>query len=231
MPNVLITGSARGLGKALAGFFNKHDYGLFLVARSEKSAGELNNEFPSAKILLADVSSPEYENSLKDWLGGSTMDVVINNAGIGGKGPTLDTATADQIRSVFETNCIGTFTTVKGALKALKRSKEAIVINISSRRGSLSMQAAGAAKNSDCSYAYRISKAAQNMLTLCMADDFENEGIKIAAIHPGRLLTSMASEDACMTPEISAEKIGSLIIGKKINHGDFLCMETGPLQW
>jgi NAD(P)-dependent dehydrogenase (short-subunit alcohol dehydrogenase family) len=231
MANVLITGAARGLGRELARCFHEQQQKLFLVVRSQASADELSQEFPTAQILFSDVTSESHEYSVAEWLSENTIDIVINNAGAGSKGPTIETATTDQIRSVFETNCIGVFSTVKGALPSLKRSKHGLVLNISSRRGSLTMQAGGLAKGSGCSYSYRISKAAQNMLTLCLADDLEDDGITVAAIHPGRLLTKMASSDACLTPKESAIRICRLVLDHKLKHRSFHCVEKGELPW
>lgn len=231
MPSVLITGAAKGLGRELSRSFFHHRWSLYLIVRSVESDADLKNEFPEAKILISDIRSAEHEGILKKWLGDCSIDVLVNNAGVGGQGPSLETANAEQISTVFETNCVGVFSTVKGAYQSLKRAERGLVINISSRRGSLSMQASRAAKGSGCSYSYRISKAAQNMLTLCLADDLEEVGIDVAAIHPGRLLTKMASKDAHMTPEKSAGLISDLVISKKIKNRDYLCMESGALQW
>ena len=224
MPSVLITGAAKGLGRELSRSFFHHRWSLYLIVRSAESDADLKNEFPEAKILISDIRSAEHEGILKKWLGDCSIDVLVNNAGVGGQGPSLETANAEQISTVFETNCVGVFSTVKGAYQSLKRAERGLVINISSRRGSLSMQASRAAKGSGCSYSYRISKAAQNMLTLCLADDLEEVGIDVAAIHPGRLLTKMASKDAHMTPEKSAGLISDLVISKKIKNRDYRCL-------
>ena len=93
------------------------------------------------------------------------------------------------------------------------------------------MQADGAAKGSGCSFSYRIGKASQNMLTLCLVDELEPDGIKVASIHPGRLLTNLAANDAKMTPDKSAKLISQLVSLNEINSGDYLCMETGKLRW
>ncbi|NVK31062.1 MAG: SDR family NAD(P)-dependent oxidoreductase [Gammaproteobacteria bacterium] len=231
MPRILITGASRGLGRELARAFNGYQWTLFLLVRSSDAKEELLKEFPKASILISDVRSPEHELRVKGFLGDLSIDVVINNAGSGSKGSSLDSATTEQISSAFETNCLGVFSTVKGAHTALCKSNNALVVNISSRRGSMSMQASGAAQGSGCSYSYRIGKAAQNMLTLCLADDLEADGIRVAAIHPGRLLTKMAPKDAHMTPEKSAELISELIVNKKIENRDYLCMESGSLPW
>ncbi|RXJ72689.1 hypothetical protein CS022_13685 [Veronia nyctiphanis] len=66
---------------------------------------------------------------------------------------------------------------------------------------------------------------------MCLADDLEVDGISVAAMHPGRLLTKMAPNDAAMTPMKSAELIYDAIAKGQINSRDFLCMETGKLAW
>lgn len=231
LPIVLITGAGKGLGREISRVFNGYGWELFLVVRRSESKSDLLSEFPNASVLVSDVRSPAHESKVVSWFGDLTLDVLISNAGSGSKGPDLKTATAEQLSSVFETNCLGVFSTVKAAHAALCRSNKASVLNISSRRGSMSMQASGAAKDSGCSYSYRISKAVQNMLTLCLADDLEEDGIKVAAIHPGRLLAKMASKDAHMTPGVSAMKISELVVNNEINNRDYLCIETGTLPW
>lgn len=67
------------------------------------------------------------------------------------------------------------------------------------------------------------------MLTLCLADDLEEFGIAVAGIHPGWLLTNIASKDAYITLKKSAELISTLIVNHRIKNRDFLCMENGPL--
>jgi len=231
MSSVLITGANRGLGFALAQQFSACGYDLYLVVRAESAKIDLSKTLPEAKVLVCDVTSDDYEVILNDWLGDIGLDVVINNAGSGTKAPTLASTQSTFLRKEFETNCIGVFATVKGALTALKRKHNALVINISSRRGSLTMQSELAAKGSGCSYSYRISKAAQNMLTLCLADDLEDLNIRVVAIHPGRLLTKMASTDAHMTPSASAKRLLSLVESKQLKTRDYISLETGELPW
>jgi len=231
MQTVLITGANRGLGLALAHSFSVSGYVLYLVVRTTAAKSELINRFPDANILVCDVTSLEYESRLKEWLGLSVLDVVINNAGSGTKAPTLKSTKAEFLRKEFDTNCVSVLSTVKGALGSLKRKHDSLVVNISSRRGSLTMQSELAAKGTGCSYSYRISKAAQNMLTLCLADDLEDINIRVVAIHPGRLLTEMASKDACMTPELSAAKLVALVQGNSLKTRDYISLETGILPW
>ncbi|WP_432463498.1 SDR family NAD(P)-dependent oxidoreductase [Agarivorans sp. QJM3NY_33] len=231
MNSVLITGANRGLGLALAQQFSACGYELYLVVRTESSKIDLLKELPNANVLICDVTTNKYEVLLNEWLSDISLDVIINNAGSGTKAPTLESTKSEFLRKEFETNCIGVLATVKGALVALKRKHNSLVINISSRRGSLTMQSELAAKGSGCSYSYRISKAAQNMLTLCLADDLEDLNIRVVAIHPGRLLTKMASTDADMTPELSAKKLLAMVKCNKLKTRDYISLDTGELPW
>jgi NAD(P)-dependent dehydrogenase (short-subunit alcohol dehydrogenase family) len=231
MKNVLITGANRGLGLSLAQAFHAHGYQLFLVVRSQLSETKLIEQFKNAKVLNCDVTHDDYELKLKTWLADTEIDVLINNAGTGSKAPTLEASTTDQLRKEFDSHCVAAFSTVKGSLKALVSATQPQVINISSRRGSMTMQAEGAAKGSGCSYSYRIGKAAQNMLTLCLADELEDQNITIASIHPGRLKTDMAANDANLTADESARKILELVIQKSLKNRDFINIESGTLPW
>ncbi|EJA3105361.1 SDR family NAD(P)-dependent oxidoreductase [Vibrio vulnificus] len=231
MNKVLITGANRGLGLALAEQFSNSGFSLLLVVRSEESKTILLSMFPTARILVCDVTAEYYQEILSTWLSEQTVDIVINNAGSGTNAPSLESTEAQFLRKEFETNCIAVLSTVKGSLKSLQRSSSPLLINISSRRGSLSMQSELAAKGSGCSYSYRISKAAQNMLSLCLADDLEDLGIKVVSIHPGRLLTKMASIDAHMTPSSAAKKLVELVKNNSLKNRDFISLETGKLPW
>jgi len=231
MSSVLITGANRGLGLALSQEFSSCGYELYLVVRTEASKIDLFEKLPNANILVCDVTSDKYEGMLSEWLSDITLDVIINNAGSGTKAPTLESTKLEFLRKEFETNCIGVLATVKGALTSLKRKDNSLIINISSRRGSLTMQSQLAAKGSGCSYSYRISKAAQNMLTLCLADDLEGLNVRVVAIHPGRLLTDMASVDAHMTPKSAASKLLRMVKYNKLKTRDYISLETGKLPW
>lgn len=232
MKRILITGANRGYGLALAHAFSHSGYALYLVVRSEASREILLSCFPNACILVEDVVNDGYEARLNDWLRSVTLDVVINNAGVGAKAPTLTSTTTGDLRLTFDTNCVGVLSTVKGSLAALLRNQSAMIINISSRRGSLTMQSQLAAKGSRCSYAYRISKAAQNMLTLCLADELEESRIKVVSVHPGRLLTQMAASDARLSPEASAQKLVNLVEDNAFCTRDFIDLEDeSRLPW
>ncbi|MZI95379.1 SDR family NAD(P)-dependent oxidoreductase [Vibrio sp. CAIM 722] len=232
MSAVLITGAARGFGRVLAQQFASQSFDLFLVVRSVESAAELQAELPQSHILIADITTDKYVEQLSGWLDDQVLDVVINNAGTGTKAPNLELTKASYLRKEFNSHCVGALNTVQGALSALKRSQTPTIVNISSRRGSMQMQAEGAAKGSGCSFSYRIGKASQNMLSLCLADELEDENFKVVSLHPGRLLTGMSATDAQMTPELAASRLINKIQHGQLPHRHFYNLETETeLPW
>ena len=72
-------------------------------------------------------------------------------------------------------------------------SNQSRVNNISSRLGSLHKMANKEFPQGEFSYSYRIAKAAQNMLTLCLQQEFADKGIRVTAIHPGKLKTDIGA--------------------------------------
>jgi NAD(P)-dependent dehydrogenase (short-subunit alcohol dehydrogenase family) len=232
MQAVLITGASRGLGLALVQKFHAHKYKVYAVVRSISAYQRITEMYPDVSVLVADITDVDYEKSLENFLCNTTVDIIINNAGSAGTtGTNTINSTSEQLTYEFRTHCIGALSTVKAVLESMKPLSPSLVINISSRRGSLSMQAAGATKAVVCSFSYRIAKAAQNMLSLCMADDLENMGVKVVSIHPGAMLTKMAPADASLSPEQSASRLLKMIESGKLSSREFICLETGMLQW
>lgn len=232
MKTVLITGASRGLGLALVQAFYEHKYQIYAVVRTANAYDMLTAMYPGVSVLVADVTHENYESQLSGFIEQTKIDIVINNAGSAGT-PGIDTkrSTGDQLIYEFKTHCVGALSTVKALLNHENRMQPSLIVNISSRRGSLNMQAAGATKGIKCSFSYRIAKAAQNMLSLCMADDLESMGIKVISVHPGALLTKMAPADATLTPEQSASRLVDMIERDDVNSRDFICLETGKLPW
>ena len=232
MKTVLITGASRGLGLALVQTFYERGYQVYAVVRTTNACDMLTTIYPAVSVLIADVSHENYEEQLFGFIQDRAVDIVINNAGSAGT-PGTDTrhSTGDQLVYEFKTHCVGALSTVNAVLRNENVLPPSLIVNISSRRGSLNMQAAGAAKGVKSSFSYRIAKAAQNMLSLCMADDLESMGIKVISVHPGALLTKMAPADATLTPEQSANKLAKMIEGNDFNTRDFICLERGRLSW
>ncbi|MES9666042.1 short-chain dehydrogenase [Bacillus cereus] len=232
---VLITGGNRGLGLELVKVFHENGHVVYPLVRTEVSVMKLKKMFSSRCFpILADLSTDESTEQIKNQLGEYTeyIDLVINNAGITGKETEILRTNSEELMELFNVHCLGVIRAVKGTYVALTKSNQPRIINVSSRLGSLHKMAGKEFPQGQFSYSYRIAKAAQNMLTLCLQQEFENEGIGVTAIHPGKLKTDIGAFDANMTPAEGAQNIYNWVIDSNEDvSGKFIEPGVGELKW
>jgi len=228
--NVLITGGNRGLGFELVNVFLQSGNEVVTIVRSESAKQVVHKHFPECIVLIADITN--YSELIElEYLKNNKIDILINNAGKGSSGSSVTDTSPYEIEMQTRIHCVGAFNVAKVSYPALTKSNQPMIINISSRLGSMSRNALGEFVGKGFSYGYRIGKAAQNMLTQCLSQELGPNGFKVCALHPGRLLTSSGASDAHMTPYESAQKIYDLLIENKIENGGYYCIESGTMQW
>lgn len=207
--NILITGANRGFGYALTkGFIDCGDR-VITVVRKEEYVENMVKELGCRVIpIVADITDDEAIQTIKSVLDKEIdcIDMIINNAGVTGKCHTINDLSTNEMEEVINVHCLAVIRTYQACREHLSRSNKPIIVNISSRLGSLSRMATGEFKNRKFSYSYRIAKAAQNMLTICMDQELREHNIRVAAVHPGRLLTRSGAADADTTPEVGAQR-------------------------
>ncbi|MCR8632481.1 SDR family NAD(P)-dependent oxidoreductase [Paenibacillus radicis (ex Xue et al. 2023)] len=233
---VLITGAGRGLGYELARIFYAHQYRVFPLVRTQTAAEELLMEMPYCHPIIADVGEDDCIDSIRTVVGDltDTVDILINNAGIPGIAYQFSEVTTQEVGELFNVHCLGVIRTVKAVSNYLEQSANPRIINISSRLGSLAMTASGEFNEGGFSYSYRIAKAAQNMLSLCLDQELRKKGIHVSSIHPGKMYTSCASHDANLEPHEAAGSIFAWCQSAcSSNTGQFLEPGTGnmPFPW
>ena len=227
--SIFITGASRGFGLALVKHFILNQWNVVALVRNKKDAMSLmkigqTRCFP----VISDVTINNVQISIRESLKTcEKIDVLINNAGIGGSGAFFAETTADEVLSVLNVHCLGTLRVSQAVLPFMK--KDGTIVNISSRFGSTTKVSTGQLDHISCSYSYRIAKAAQNMLTQCMCREFKDSEIKICSIHPGRLKTDSASTDADKTPAEAAELLYGML--ESIEHGKFYSLFEGVIEW
>lgn len=233
MPSILITGAGKGLGRELLTVFHQQGWTVFPLVRRSDQADELRISFPEKCFpLVGDVTSENVPLEINRVLEKNTaaLDVLINNAGNIRKLRGLDNTSEKDLEEHFQVHCIGALRCVKAALPFLRRSPKATIVNITSRWGSISRTVS----QKGCGiYAYQIAKCAQNMLTACLDQDLKKEGLRVFAVHPGRLKTEVAPPDADVEPYDAARKLFSWLqtIDRNAICGCHDLMSSELIEW
>lgn len=207
---LVLTGASRGIGHATVKRFSSAGWRVITCSRQpfpEDCPWEAGPE-DHLQINLGDLDSiDEKIQELRGRLTGGRLHALVNNAGISPKnddGHRLDsfnTPIADW-HHVFNVNFFAPILLARGLTEELKQAQGAIV-NVTSIAGSRVHPFAGTA--------YATSKAALVSLTREMASDFGPHGIRVNAIAPGEIKTSMLSPDTeeALIPEIPLRRLGT----------------------
>ena len=221
---VVITGSSRGIGKAIAKEFAKNNYSVLLNARDEKelieTVQEIKNEIsdPSqVAYLTGDISEEKICTSLIEEAINKfgRINVLVNNAGISGPSQKTNNITSKDWDYVLGVNLRGTFLCTREALKYMTSGSNNnnindvkgnnknygydlnfSIINISSVHESIPMP---------YSAPYSASKGGMEMLTKNIALEVAEKGIRINGIAPGAINTPM-NKDIMEDPQKKKEE-------------------------
>ena len=227
--SILITGAGKGFGLALAQTFLREGWTVFALVRNHADASNLKELNPQlCRPIISDVTSETVGIEVEKALNPSeALDVLVNNAGVGGRGKSIETTSAAEVESLLNVHCLGALRVTQAAMPYMKPNGR--IINISSRFGSINRVASGELDHVRGSYAYRIAKAAQNMLTQCLSRELGPSGLIICALHPGQLKTDTAASDADREPQAAAEELIKMV--DRLENGKFYGLFEGELQW
>ena len=185
MKNVVITGSSRGIGFELVNLFNKNNYNVIALSRNLSSISKLN--LNNVSTFSTDLSDSSSINNAVKFINNkfSSVDILINNAGKLINKPFVETTKQDFI-SVYSVNVFGLAELVKLLLPSFSDTSH--IINISSIGG-----IAGSSKFPGLS-AYSSSKAALNVLTEMLYEEFKTSGPVVNTLALGAVQTEMLEE-------------------------------------
>ncbi|HEX6874372.1 MAG TPA: SDR family NAD(P)-dependent oxidoreductase [Nocardioidaceae bacterium] len=221
---MLITGASRGFGRACVEAFLGDGWDVVATARAAAPT-----ELPGPTWVRWDVTDDD-TRPLISALGGRPLDVLVNNAGRGTPGTPVEAVDVHALLDVCDVNVGGVIRTVQAVLANLRAAPAPIVFNISSRLGSVQDQATGRYAHLSTSYAYRISKAAQNMTTTCLANELAPD-IRVWAVHPGVLGTAMGQANATQEPTVAAKRLVSLAADPDPTSPRFRNLDGDDLPW
>ena len=230
----IVTGAARGIGKAVAVALAKEGVNVGMIARSEDALQQVAKEIEShgvkAAYAVANVSNlaqvQQAAAHLKKELG--LADILINNAGVGKFEKLVDMDPAD-FKDIVDINVMGTFYVSHTIVPQLIEKNAGDVINISSTNG-----LNGAATSS----AYSASKFGVIGLTESLAAEVRRNNIRVTALAPSTIATDLADalnlvpddkRDQYMHPEDIAEYIvAQLKLNQRMYIKNATLMNTNP---
>ena len=191
MKTVLITGSSRGIGAAIARRLN-NEYKIIINYNNSKDKAfkllyELRETNPNVIAIKADASNEDEVSIMFDVAEKNFghVDILINNAGISHFSLIQDIE-FDTWKNVINTNLNSVFLNSKRAIPNMISKGDGVIINMSSIWGDFgaSMEAL-----------YSTSKGAINTFTKAMAKELAPSGIRVNAIAPGIVETDMMKND------------------------------------
>ena len=192
---VVVTGSSRGIGLGLVQEYAKRGWQVVATCRNPENAHQLKTlakDHPNIKVIACDIDSTESVINCLSVIcsaGICRVDLLINNAGVSNKDHPIDPANKtdrDEFLNIFNTNVGGPLAVTQAMASLLEASANPLVLNISSRLGSIS------SVDKCTTTSYQCSKAALNMLTRCQADAYPN--FKMLSVNPGWIATDMGTK-------------------------------------
>ena len=177
----LIIGADRGIAHSIVRHL--HERGDSVVAACLNDGADLVADGIEV-VPDVDVTSDAAVKALADHLTGkgARLDWLVHVAGVMFL-DNLDTVDFDDVRRQFEINTLGPLRTAKALHRLLSEGSKVGIVT--SRVGSMGDNTSGG------DYAYRISKAAANMVVLNLHHDLKKRGIAVQALHPGMVTTDL----------------------------------------
>ena len=219
MTHTLITGAESGLGLALTRVFI--DAGSTVAALCRESSPALDALAPDIHEGV-DVTNAATVYRAAAEMGDKTIDVLINNAGIMIE-DHIDRIDIAAVRGQFEVNALGPLSMALAFRKRFRRGSR--MVNISSRLGSMEDNDSGE------DYGYRMSKAAQNMLTSNLSIDLAKEDVIVVALHPGIVATGMTGGKGTPTDEVARDLKAVIDTLDASQSGQFLDRFGAQIPW
>ena len=195
MPVTLVTGTSTGIGFATALCLARHGHTVIATMRNLAKAGQLESAAREQGVRLVvrelDVTS---QASIDRAMAATreregAVDVLVNNAGIGGATP-LELTPEDEHRAMFEANYWGPIRMIHAVLPSMRERRSGCIVNVTSIAGRI------ATPNQ---IPYSASKHALAAASEALAHEVAAFGVRVAIIEPGVIQTAIFENSAGAT--------------------------------
>lgn len=194
MKNAVITGTSTGIGFETSLHLARNGYRVFAGMRNLGKADALRaaaaqEDLPVEVIQLDVCDGQSVARAFTDVLARGNIDVLVNNAGIGGASP-LELTPEDEHRQMFETNYFGAVRCIQAVVPGMRERRNGCIVNITSAVGLL------ATPNQ---IPYSASKWALECLGEALAHELFRFDVRVVNVEPGVIMTSIFENSAEQT--------------------------------
>lgn len=190
MAVALITGTSSGIGLATAVHFAQQGHEVWAGVRNPATAPELREAIDRERLPIRLVTlDVDDAASVQRGVGevhdkAGRVDVLVNNAGIGGGGP-IEEVPVDWAQGLFQTNYFGVVRAIQAVLPGMRQRRSGVVVNVSSIAGRLAIAGHGH---------YSAVKHALEAMSEALAQEVQGFGIRVAIVEPGVVVTPIFSK-------------------------------------
>lgn len=209
----VVTGGTKGIGYAVAESLLKAGAKVFICARDKTELKKALEKLSKSGRVDGETCDVRSETQVKIMLDEAVrvfggVDILINNAGVGFIGATVEELSPDKFRQTLETNLFGVFYACHYAIPIMKERGGGYIINISSLAGQNPHPGMAA---------YNASKFGLNGFTEALMQEVRQDDIKVSYICPGSVNTEFGGDSVSdkkawqLQPEDIAETVLNLL--------------------
>ena len=177
----IVTGGGSGIGRAISILFAQKEIEVIILDMDEKGGNETKAEIEknggSAQFHKLDVSNQTLTHEHINTI--SFIDILVNNAGIAHVG-NLENCSETDFDKIYQVNVKGIYNCLSAIIPKMKTQKSGVILNMASVASSIGIPDR---------FAYSMSKGAVVGMTLSVARDYVEYGIRCNCISPGRVHT------------------------------------------
>ena len=208
----IVTGAARGIGRATAELFARESA---VVYATDQNPPESVFDDPAIHFSAMDVANEAHWQALVERIleRHGAIDILVNNAGIGGSMAAVAEETLEAWNRVIGVNQTGVFLGMRAVLPSMRRHRRGSIINISSIWGNVAVA---------FSAGYHATKAAVRHLTKHAAVAYATDNIRVNSIHPGIIATPLTLNghtDDSRAGVIAATPLGRMGLPLEVAYG------------